>query len=77
MPFGLFNVGATFQRAMDIIFHGLINCNVVVYLDNVTVYSKDTSNYMTHLTQTFERCRKYGTSLNTKKTIFVVTEGIF
>jgi hypothetical protein len=25
MPFGLINVSATFQRAMDIAFHGLIN----------------------------------------------------
>ena len=36
MPFGLINVGSTFQRTMDIAFRGLINKFVVVYLDDVT-----------------------------------------
>ena len=40
MPFGLINAGATFQRAMDIAFRGLINQSVTVYLDNVTVFQK-------------------------------------
>ena len=40
MPFGLINVGATFQWAMDIAFKGLLNKSVVVYLDDITVYSK-------------------------------------
>ena len=40
MPFGLINAGATFQRAMDIAFRGLIHNYVVVYLDDVTIYSK-------------------------------------
>ena len=38
MPFGLINVGATFQRDMDIAFRGLINKSIVVYLDDITVY---------------------------------------
>ena len=40
MLFGLINVGATFQRAMDIAFKGLIHNFVIVYLDDVTIYSK-------------------------------------
>jgi hypothetical protein len=48
---------------------------VVVYLDNVTVYSKNIEEHIQHLTQIFERCRKYGISLNPKKTIFGVEEG--
>ena len=40
MPFGLINAGANFQRAMDIAFRGLINNSVVVYMDDVTIYSK-------------------------------------
>ena len=41
MPFGLINDGATFQRAMDIAFHGLIGWSIVVYLDDVTIFSKE------------------------------------
>jgi len=40
MPFGLINAGATFQRAMDITFKSLVNKSVVIYLDDITVYSK-------------------------------------
>jgi hypothetical protein len=41
MPFGLINIGETFQRAMDIAFKGMIGDCVVVYLDDVTIFSKD------------------------------------
>ena len=40
MPFGLINARDTLQWAMDIAFKGLINKSVVVYLDDITVYSK-------------------------------------
>ena len=60
---------------MDIYFQGLINKCVVVYLDDVTVYSKNREDHIQHLTQIFERCRKYGVSLNPKKNIFGVEEG--
>jgi hypothetical protein len=75
MPFRLIIAGETFQRAMDVAFQGLINKCVVVYLDDVTVYSKNREDHIQHLTQIFERCRKYSISLNPKKTIFGVEEG--
>jgi hypothetical protein len=75
MPFGLINVGETFKRAMEIAFQGLINKCAVVYLGDVTVYSKNRKDHIQHLTHIFERCRKYGISLNPKKTIFGVEEG--
>jgi hypothetical protein len=75
MPFGLINAGATFQRAMDIAFRGLINHSVVVYLDDVTVYSKNKNDHLTHLRVVLLRCRKYSISLNPKKSIFAVEQG--
>eukprot|EP00253_Pinus_taeda_P015161 PITA_15161 len=56
MPFGLINVGATFQRAMDIAFKGLVNKSVVIYLDDITVYSKRRSDHLRDLKQIFQRC---------------------
>jgi hypothetical protein len=38
------------------------------------VYSKNREDHIQHLTQIFKRCRKYGISLNPKKTIFGVEE---
>ena len=75
MPFDLIKAGATFQREMDVAFWGLIGKCMVVYLDDVMVYSKNREEHIQHLTHIFERCRKYGTSLNPKKTIFGVEEG--
>ena len=75
MPFGLINARATFQRAMDIAFHGLIGRSVVVYLNDVTIFSKKREEHAFHLKQIFERCPKYGISLNPKKCVFTVIEG--
>jgi hypothetical protein len=75
MPFGLINLGETFQRDMDVAFRGLINKCVVVYLDDMMVYSKNREDHIWHLTRIFKRCRKYDISLNPKKTIFGVKEG--
>eukprot|EP00253_Pinus_taeda_P005698 PITA_05698 len=75
MPFGLINAGATFQRAVDITFKGLINRTVVVYLDDITVFSRERSNHLQDLNQIFQHCKKYGISLNPKKSFFALDQG--
>lgn len=50
---------------------------MVVYLDDVIVFSKRRSDHIHHLKKIFECCRKYRISLNPKKSIFVVFEGDF
>ena len=40
IPFGLMNTGATFQRAMDIAFVGERDKFMVIYLDDITFFSK-------------------------------------
>lgn len=54
MPFGLINVGTNFQQTMDIAFNGLINRSVVVYLDDITAFSKKRANHLHDLKQIFE-----------------------
>jgi len=75
MPFGRINADATFQRVMDIAFRGLMNKSVVVYMDDIIVYSYRRRDHIYHLRQIFERCRRYGISLNPKNNIFATTEG--
>lgn len=75
IPFGLVNVGETFQRAIDIEFRGLINKIVVVYLDDITIYSKKRKIHYHDLKQILERCIKYGISLNPKRSYFALREG--
>lgn len=75
MPFSLINAGATFQRAMDIAFKGLVNKSIVIYLYDITAYSKKRSNHLRDLKQIFQRCLRYGISLNPKKSFFTLSEG--
>ena len=69
------NVGATFERAMDIAFSKYIGYFIIIYLDDITVFSKTDEEHLIHLRKVFEKCRKFGLSLNPKKTLFGLQEG--
>jgi hypothetical protein len=75
MPFDLMNVGATFQREMGISFVDQLGRFIVIYLDDVTIYSKSNEEHLQHLRRVFEKCRKFGISLNPKKTLFGLEGG--
>jgi ribonuclease HI len=60
MPFGLMNVRATFQRAMDIAFVGEKDKFVLIYLDDITVYSSSHEEHLKHLKRVFLKCRQFG-----------------
>ena len=49
MPFGLMNAGATFQRVMDIAFVGEKHKFVVIYLDDITIFSQSDDENLKHL----------------------------
>jgi hypothetical protein len=55
MPFDLMNAGATFQCAMDISFIRERDKFIVIYLDDLTVFSKSDKEHLVHLKQTFEK----------------------
>ena len=74
MPFGLKNVGATFQRAMTLIFHDLKNI-IEVYLDDLVAHSHLRVCHLYHLRLVFEGCRHYQVRLNPHKCIFCVKVG--
>jgi hypothetical protein len=71
MPFGLKNVGSTFQRAMYFSFHDLKH-KVKAYLDDLTSRSCKRMNHPTHLRLIFEHCQYFQIRLNPKKCIFCV-----
>src|SRR4051812_31144307 len=57
IPFGLTNVPATFQRLVNDIFCPLLDNCVVVYLDDILIYSPDLESYHHHLQQVFDILR--------------------
>jgi hypothetical protein len=54
MTFGLKNAGATYQRAMNYIYHDLIGKLVEIYIDDVVVKSTSTGGHLEDLRQVFE-----------------------
>ena len=77
MTFGLKNAGATYQRAMNYIFHDLIGKLVEVYIDDVVVKSALPEDHLANLCKVLERTRKHGLKMNPKKCAFGVTAGQF
>jgi hypothetical protein len=57
IPFGLKNVGAMFQRAMDHAFNGLIGNLMTDYQDDLTMHSSKREDQIHHLRKVFEICR--------------------
>ncbi|KAK1620332.1 hypothetical protein QYE76_025849 [Lolium multiflorum] len=76
MTFGL-NAGATYQRAMNYIFHDLIGKLVEVYIDDVVVKSVSMEGHLDDLRRVLDRTRKFGLRMNPKKCAFGVTAGQF
>ena len=49
MPFGLKNVGATYQRAMVALFHDMIHHEIEVYVDDMIARSQTEEEQLGHL----------------------------
>jgi hypothetical protein len=77
MTFGLKNARATFQRAMNYIFHKLIGKIVEIYIDDVVVKSWNHQEHLADLTKTLECTRKHGLKMNPNKCAFGVSAGEF
>ncbi|KAM2225165.1 hypothetical protein ACFX1X_019424 [Malus domestica] len=77
MPFGLKNAGATYQRAMNTIFHDLIGTIVEVYIDDVVIKSKQQRTHLDDLRQAFLRMRQHSLKMNPAKCAFGVSVGNF
>ncbi|XP_015953779.1 uncharacterized protein LOC107478145 [Arachis duranensis] len=77
MPFGLKNAGATYQRAMNAIFHEFIGKFMEVYIDDVMVKLIPVSQHIDHLRKAFLTMRKKGLKMNPLKCAFGVSDGNF
>jgi hypothetical protein len=77
MTFGLKNAGATYQRAMNLIFHELLGNTVEVYIDDIVVKSAEFSSHIDDLRKAFDKIRRYDLKMNTRKCAFGVSAGKF
>jgi hypothetical protein len=58
MPFGLTNCPATFQRHVNEVLRAFVDRFVIVYLDDILIYSNNIEEHTQHVRQVFEVLRK-------------------
>ena len=73
MPEGLTNTPAAFQRFMNDIFADMIDINVIVYLDDILVYSDNLAEHKRHVREVLQRLCTNGLFARAGKCEFHVT----
>ncbi|GJX30622.1 reverse transcriptase domain-containing protein [Tanacetum coccineum] len=77
MPFGLKNVGATYQRLVDKDFDSQVGRNIEVYVDDLVIKSQTEAEMLRDIDETFRTLRKINMELNPKKCTFGAVKGMF
>jgi hypothetical protein len=75
MPFGLKNIGATYQWCIQACLKEQISRNVEVYIDDIVIKSTKADSLLGDLWETFANLDRYSIKLNPKKCSFGVPTG--
>ncbi|GBG59900.1 hypothetical protein CBR_g66705 [Chara braunii] len=67
MPFGLCNAPGTSQHAMNMIFHDYLDKFIVVYLDDILIFSKTAEEHAEHLNTVLRLLRQHQYKINLEK----------
>lgn len=70
MPFGLTNAPATFQGLMNAIFQPLLRKCVLIFVDDILIYSKSLPEHLEHLAEVFQILQQHNLYLKHSKCSF-------
>ena len=70
LPFGLCNAPATFQTLMNSVFQNELDHFVLVYLDDIMIFSKTLEEHRLHVRHVLEKLRKHKLYINKEKCTF-------
>src|SRR6266511_2273448 len=70
IPEGLTNAPASFQRFMNDVFSDMIDVSVVVYLDDILIYTDNPADHRKHVKEVLRRLCKHGLFAHTNKCEF-------
>ncbi|GBG77963.1 hypothetical protein CBR_g25894 [Chara braunii] len=77
MPFGLCNAPGTFQHAMNRIFHDYLDKFIVVYLDDILIFSRTVEEHVEHLKTVLGLLRQHQYKVNLEKCEFGRTKILY
>ena len=60
MPFGLMNASAVFQWFVNTVFTDLLDVSIVVYLDDILIFSQDKASHKEHVREALQCLCKHG-----------------
>jgi hypothetical protein len=76
MPFGLKIAPSSFQERMEIIFQGLLWEKVLVYIDDIIIFTLDSlEDHISVIDLVLQKLEEYGLKINKEKSIFAKKEG--
>ena len=74
MPFGLTNAPAMFQSMMTDIFRDILDIYVVVYIDDLLIFSNDVDSHVEHVREVLRRLREHRLFAKLSKCSFHASE---